>query len=310
MPTISLFTQPADANAWHAVCSPGGFEWWQFAAFDASSDTHVFVDFVEGDPYSRVYRDRFTQYLKKPTKFAPPSPGEFVRASVSICRGGKVNRGDVRSPLVASADSLRLAVASVAAHVEGNGAIRVVGVLDVGHQVDLTFTPSPGQLGTIQVTSQMQWIVASPRYEVTGSITSAGQTSSFCRSGFHEHFVSTQPLSRMDFGMGWFRARVTLPDATWLVNITNVFDSRLAGIKLIRVGAEGVTEMPIQRASMDYKPALPRICYPLTLGVEDRLTLKNPRVIDPGQPTRVVYDATIDGQSAIAIAEVVRSVGW
>src|SRR5688500_2921934 len=70
------------AYASHRVRSPGGYEWWHVEACDASADLVVRIDLFDGDPFNPAYRRAYARYRRRPTRVAPPVPGDFPNVRV------------------------------------------------------------------------------------------------------------------------------------------------------------------------------------------------------------------------------------
>src|SRR4051812_10037182 len=95
MPVLPLFDAPADADAWHHVTAPGGYEWWyfdteEFAADGASSGVQVVAAFFEGFVFHPEYLRRYNSYLRRPTRPRPPVPGEYPCTYLAVYEGGRV----------------------------------------------------------------------------------------------------------------------------------------------------------------------------------------------------------------------------
>jgi hypothetical protein len=84
MPTLALFTRPANPDASHQVLAPGGFERWHFDVDDSAANRRVLIDFFEGFPFHPKYLRRYHQYIAHPTRLAPPLPQEFRSVSLTL----------------------------------------------------------------------------------------------------------------------------------------------------------------------------------------------------------------------------------
>ena len=81
---------PADPDGWHAVRSPGGYEWWYFDAEDAAGGLQFVAIFLEGFVFHPGYLRRYARYRSRPTRHAPPLPGEYPCAYFAVYEGGRV----------------------------------------------------------------------------------------------------------------------------------------------------------------------------------------------------------------------------
>jgi hypothetical protein len=89
--TLSLYDpSPPDADGWHSVRSPGGYEWWHFDAEDDSGQLRFVAGLCEGYVFHPGYLRRYYQYLANPTQNPPPLPGEYPCAWFAIFEGGRV----------------------------------------------------------------------------------------------------------------------------------------------------------------------------------------------------------------------------
>ena len=67
MKVLSLFTPPADPDAWHHVAAPGGYEWWHFDAEDVSGQIQITAIFFDGFVFHPGYLRRYASFLRRPT---------------------------------------------------------------------------------------------------------------------------------------------------------------------------------------------------------------------------------------------------
>jgi len=76
--TLPLYDPaPPDADGWHAVRSPGGYEWWHFDAEDDSGQVRFVIGMGEGFMFHPGYLRRYYQFLADPTRHVPPLPGGY-----------------------------------------------------------------------------------------------------------------------------------------------------------------------------------------------------------------------------------------
>src|SRR5688500_16741125 len=92
MPTLPLYVPRPNINAdaWHRVTAPGGYEWWYFDAEDPLNDLQIVVMFLEGFTYHPGYLRAFEKYLAAPTRRQPPLPGQFPCVYFVVYEKGRV----------------------------------------------------------------------------------------------------------------------------------------------------------------------------------------------------------------------------
>ena len=90
MPDLPMFVPPADPDGWHRVTAPGGYEWWYFDAEDASGRLRLVAILLEGFVFHPGYLRRHAKFLRRPTRTAPPVPGDHPCAYFALYEDGKV----------------------------------------------------------------------------------------------------------------------------------------------------------------------------------------------------------------------------
>jgi hypothetical protein len=90
MPDLPMFARPADPDAWHRVTAPGGYEWWYFDAEDAGGRFRLVAILLEGFVFHPGYLRRYAKYLRRPTRTAPPVPGDHPCAYFVLYEDDKV----------------------------------------------------------------------------------------------------------------------------------------------------------------------------------------------------------------------------
>ena len=114
MPTLSLYSTPSVPDASHDVRAPGGYEWWYFDAEDVERDVQVVGILLHGFVFHPGYLRRYFRYSKKPTRHAPPTPGEYPCAYLAVYEKGKLlgqfMTQYARGALVASAERVDVKV--------------------------------------------------------------------------------------------------------------------------------------------------------------------------------------------------------
>jgi hypothetical protein len=89
--TLPLYDpSPADADGWHAVRSPGGYEWWNLDAEDESGQLRLVASLGEGFAFHPGYLRRYYRFLADPTRHSPPLPGEYPFAYFAVYEKGRI----------------------------------------------------------------------------------------------------------------------------------------------------------------------------------------------------------------------------
>jgi hypothetical protein len=86
MPILPLYDTTAPPNAYHAVTSPGGYEWWQFRVTSNTPQAPqlIALTFYDGRPHDRDYRPRYRAYRLRPTHHAPPVPADYRGIELTV----------------------------------------------------------------------------------------------------------------------------------------------------------------------------------------------------------------------------------
>jgi carotenoid 1,2-hydratase len=337
MADVPLLRQPAHADAWRDVRSPGGYEWWYFDAEDAASDVQVVGILLDGFVFHPEYLRRYGNYVRRPTRAAPPQAREYPCAYFVVYEGGKIAAqfmtqfaaGSLRAsgerPEVELGPN-RMRVDGGAYQLELSGAPwKLTGqgpkvIQGATLTASLRYAPITAHrpeertfLSRAMTGAEHGWVLAQPHSRVTGEVRlsgPAGKTWKIAGRGYHDHNFGTAPL-----GPGlkrWFWGRVVMEDAAYVFHLATPEDSSLAlESHFLRVGgAEGVVElganrtgrMPVLRGSRRSSWGL---AYPEGVEIGELVSLTNPRVVD-SEPfyLRVMYDAVCEGKSGQAFCEV------
>jgi carotenoid 1,2-hydratase len=153
--TLPLYDRsPPDADGWHAVRSPGGYEWWYFDAEDDSGQLRLVAGLCEGFVFHPGYLRRYYQYLADPTRHEPPLPGEYPCAWFAVFEGGRVLAQYVTQvrpeDFAASADGPDVSVGPNQLNRDPDGSLRLQmsrGPLSG----DVVFQPSSDELARIAI---------------------------------------------------------------------------------------------------------------------------------------------------------------
>ena len=323
-----MLTDAAHPDAWHRVTAPGGYEWWYFDAESADGRTQIVAIFLEGFVFHPGYLRRYFAFLKRPSKIAPPTAGEFPCVYLAVYRDGKVRRQFMTqyAPGDFAADAAVPGVRIGPNHMSFDGAYRLTLrgtpwtltargpqlVADQTLSADLTFRPmlDHAPLARRFLSRQMtgadhHWVLAAPRCDVSGTINLGdGETLDFAGRGYHDHNYGTGPL-----GPGlkrWTWGRVLLADRVVGFQLAEAADTASPPeVHLFEADAAGERDVDREATWTWARRVPPLLSYLKTLDVPGWLTLTNPRVVDSSPfYLRLVYDADAGGERGSAFVEV------
>ncbi|HMB95685.1 MAG TPA: hypothetical protein VKK61_06565 [Tepidisphaeraceae bacterium] len=289
MPTIQLYSSPANPNAWHRVRAPGGYEWWRFDAYDAQHDRHLAIIFYEGFVFDPVFQQRYAQYCRHPTRYPPPLPSEFPCVHFAMHERGEL-RAQFTTPRIAnqfheSNESTAITIGDNRVETADDGSH--IALRGPSLAAKLIFRPlfqHPPLLRAIH--AEHYWIIADPLCEVAGTIEFAGETIEFRGRGFRDHqFGLSPPVSRSVHGY------VLLEDSACAFHIA-------PSLIFVEADAAGLRETRIACMEFDWQSALPRI-----IDFDGVLSISNPRLLEIA-PARARYDAVWRGRSGEAICGI------
>ena len=89
---LPMLAEAGHPDAWHQVTAPGGYEWWYFDAESHDGRTQIVAIFLEGFVFHPGYLRRYFRFLKRPTKHAPPTAGDYPCVYFAVYRDGRVLR--------------------------------------------------------------------------------------------------------------------------------------------------------------------------------------------------------------------------
>jgi hypothetical protein len=318
MPVLPLFDCPADADAWHHVTAPGGYEWWHFEAEQVGPDgtpggVRVVAGFFDGFAFHPEYLRRYERYLRRPTRRPPPVAGEYPCVCLAVYEGGRVLAKLVTQyppgAFAASAErpDVRVGPNTLRRDEEGAFRLHLAGSprRAAGGEVtaDLVFRPRfsapPVELAfpSRELSgADHRWVVANPVCAVDGAIRIAGAGGDgaggreirFSGRGYHDHHYGTAPLGR---GVRrWARGRVLADDFALTFECAFPRDAAVPEeVRLIEADAAGAREVPVRRARVCWNRwSAAGLRWPGEIGLEletpDRreLELSGGRVIDSG----------------------------
>jgi hypothetical protein len=194
---IPWYDNPSDPNAWHHVRAPGGYEWWQFDADDASGDLTAQITFYDGFAFDPEYLRRYRRYRRWPTKHAPPVAREFPCVTLLVRRDGSLwVRSVERFPpgtFVGSPQRLEIRMGE-------NRLAREDGelVLSLAGGSRLTFRPGTSRASEewpLGIGGEHRWIRMCPRWDVEGVLCCRGERVKLQGTGYHHHQFGTGPIA-------------------------------------------------------------------------------------------------------------------
>ena len=328
---LPMYSAAGEPDAWHNVTAPGGYEWWYFDAESTDGRTRIVAILLEGFVFHPGYLRAYKRYLKRPTKVAPPTAGQFPCAYLCVYRDGKIAHQFMAQyrpdQFRASADVPDVEIGSNTMTRDGGGDYRLSlaghpwQVTARGPQTDrdrqltanLTFSPSFGHkplqkpfLSREMTGADHRWVLAAPHCRVSGTVDPGnGEPIQFDGLGYHDHNYGTAPL-----GPGlkrWVWGRVLREDSVIGFHVAEPKTRRLPPEPhLFRVDRDGVHELPAEEVAIDWRArswnGLP---HPWRLRFDWGLRLSAPKPIDVAPfYSRVVYRATVDLEPATAFCEI------
>lgn len=320
MNPLPMFTAPADPDAWHRVTAPGGYEWWYFDAEDPAGRVRLVAIFLEGFVFHPGYLRRYARYRRRPTRVAPPVPGEYPCAYFVLYEDGKIagqfmsqypagafaaspDRPDVRvgpNRFRREADgSLRLSLSGTPWRLTWRGPKLLD---DQALSAELTFRPrTPGGPGAAERTflsrrlsgADHRWVIADPLCDVAGTVSlggpagSGGRSVAFAGRGYHDHNYGTAPIGPGLERWVWGRAITggadgAAADLMYTFHFARARDRGLPDeLHLVRADAGGRADVPVARAAVDWcRRTALGLAYPDAVDFSPHLRLSNPRVVD------------------------------
>jgi len=337
VPTVPLYNPaPAHPDGWHAVTSPGGYEWWYFDAEDDTGNLQIVAIFLEGFVFHPGYLRRYDRYLKRPTRRRPPLPGQYPCAYFVVYERGKivaqfmtqVPPGEFRA--AADAADVRVGPSTLVTTADGGYRLRMRGVpwtlsatgpktLEGQRlEADLKFTRAlhhPPQERTFLSPAMTngathQWVIAAPLCAVDGKVTlttgpGEQRVIPFRGRGYHDHNFGTAPI-----GPGlrrWIWGRVLSDDRVLTFHHAQPRDQSLPPeTHLIEADVSGTREVDVPQVDAEWTGLTPLgLRYPKRLEMGGVLLLEDPQVVDLAPfYLRLTYRATVRGHQGRAFCEV------
>jgi carotenoid 1,2-hydratase len=322
MPVLPLFDTPADADAWHHVIAPGGYERWHFDAEDESRAIRIIVDFLEGADFNTDYLHRYDRYLRRPTRVQPPQAREYPCVQLSVYEKGRVLSSETThlrpEEFFASDERPDVRVGANGFRRENDGSLRVE-IRQRQWRADLVFRPlvhyAPLQRGLLPGNApggEHHWVVAQPLCRVEGFVRVTGTDRSpaeipIAGRGYHDHHFGTGPLGISVDRRFW--GRVLAEDRVFAFHVTQPTSPHLPdNVQLFEGGAEGLRVIPLETWNIDWGRQVRRgVLYPGTIAFGERFRLSNPRLLDSNHDQlRLEYDADGEGAKRTAFCEVIH----
>jgi carotenoid 1,2-hydratase len=215
-----------EQDVWHALDSPGAYEWWYFDAIDDGGEYALVAIYCLGLPFSPHYREAVREH--RAGSRGVPDPRDFALLSFTLYRRGRwhsylLNEYPAdQCETTADRPFIRIA-GSAAEWLPGEGAFRVR-VADSllgggGIEGELRFRPEAlphCTTGPGDGSASHTWVLAAPVCRVEGAVRirrpAGEETVRFSGTGYHDHNHGTEDFTAAMRAWSW--GRVHLPDAT------------------------------------------------------------------------------------------------
>lgn len=333
MPTLPLYTLPADPNASHAVLAPGGYEWWHFIAEDVSVGRRMVASFHDGFPLHPGYMRRYERYLRRPTRRAPPVPAEFPAVQFAFYEGDRALVRLLCLPatrdIASISNGMQMSVGQNQLSLSSTGEItlRLRGapwqpggwapslLAERTLSAEFTFTPrwnapiKPKSFGSeAGGAGKQHWTVTRPACDVRGELHLYGGSAGspidlqFTGRGYHDHYFGTTPLAQ---DLRRSIAGVLLDDdATVVFRVEEDSGSQETEGQVIefRAGKEQILDASEMR--LDWPRPMWAMGIPPRVFFGDDTKLSNPRVLHRSpMDVHVLYDVRSRGRARTALCE-------
>ncbi|MBC7782744.1 MAG: hypothetical protein H7144_02810 [Burkholderiales bacterium] len=315
MSSLPLFDTPSDADAWHNVQAPGGYERWYFDAEDSLANTQVVAVFGQGCLSDTNYRRAFDRFLKNPTRTTPPLPADYPSVSFSVYQAGRLAHQFVKqyrpADFSASRDKVDLRIGTSRLYSDA-GAYRLtlsgtpqeptwLGpklLTDRTLSADFTFVPTFSHapieraLSSREHDATHQWVLANAHCRVEGTIRIGNESIVFNGRGYRDHQYGTAPIAH---GLSRIvRGRVMGDDELMTFHCHVPQDpAQPAQVHLLRINASGGEVLEGIVTETDWsKRSATGLEYPSHIAFGERLVLNNPQVLGATtSEVRLTYDA-------------------
>jgi len=301
----------------------------------------IAADFWEGFAFHPQYLRRYRRYLRRPTRTAPPLPGEYPCAQFVLYERGRVSAQFVcrYRPTDFRASDQRPDVRMGPNHFKRHedGTIRL-GLRGIPWRLtwrgprpaetqqltaDLVFRPKLAHVPLRQSIASRQpqpetsgyqhdWLVADPLCAVQGTIRLFGRGGiaqsraiPFNGSGYHDHLHGTSPM--LPGIRRWMRGRVLFDDRAYAFHLAQPPDEKLPPqARLVGADGTGPRALDINPVTVDWKHRTAwRLRYPSRVAFDQDAGPRRP-ACHRGHPfrTRLVYQAKCADRSGTALCEL------
>jgi len=306
MPTLRLLSIPTHADGSHRVGSPGGYEFWQFYAEDSIRRLRLMAAFHDGFALHPTYLQKYSAYIRRPTRNIPPLPSQYPCLQVSLFENTQT-RGSWTTYFPANsfiADDHSISLAANRSTF-GSGEITLTTsepqyatFIELRFQSPQTESREiafpPGSNGL----SPNIWIPSRPLCEVEGRIRHRDRIIEFSGLGQHNHFYGTHPMPSA-IG-GWLRGCVLLPNSAEMFQIIGERAIAITSTGSNVLITENIHPTIAWTRQFPFGPA-----FPASIDFGERLILRNPRVHKPiARQLQIFYDAYVEGEQAVAMVEI------
>jgi len=303
MPTLRLLSSPTDPEASHRIRSPGGYEFWQFHAEDSTRRLRLMAAFHDGFALHPTYIQKYSAYIRRPTRNVPPLPSQYPCLQVSLFDGtrtlGSWTTYFPANSFVADDRSISLAAnratfgpAEIILTTSERQAATFIDLRFKSPQTEpreIAFPPGPdGHSPNI-------WIPSRPLCQVQGQIRHRDRTIEFSGIGQHNHFYGTHPMPGR-----WVRGCVLLPNSAEMFQIIGECAIAITSTGSDVFIAENTHPSIAWTRQFPFGPA-----FPASIDFGQRLILRNPRVRKSiARQLQIFYDAYVEGEQAVAMVEI------
>jgi carotenoid 1,2-hydratase len=87
--SVMRMTASLSDDAWHELRSPGAYEWWYFDALSDDREYGLVAIWFCGMPFSPDYNSHLENHLRAPQKVAPPDPCDYSAFSFALYHRGR-----------------------------------------------------------------------------------------------------------------------------------------------------------------------------------------------------------------------------
>jgi hypothetical protein len=317
MATLDLFDNlpPSQADQWHRVRAPGGYEWWELDAEDETQGIRVLISFHDGFAFDPEYARRYDAYRRRPTLHSPPVPRQYPCVQFAIFEKEAIVAGntvhfpegafqyDPKSNAVTiGANRLELGIEETRVQIQGGGV--AISMEMVFRRKSLAL-PLEQAIPQFEFGAEHHWVLAKPRCDVEGQISFNGRQVKFHAIGCQDHYYGGWPIGPTV--RRWLRGRAMLPRRTVAFHVRT--DQANGTDEFIAVESDdaGIHRIAQGGCFCDWNRRARRgLSFPSAVNFGESLVLRRPRVVY-ASPTSllVLFDAFVDGETCKAWGEIV-----